>query len=292
MDHEKHGSSYGRFFAMIATSTVVMFGLMYLNSYSVEHVYFSQTRMWMALYMGAVMAIIMLAFMLGMYRNTALNAAILAGAAVVFALSLWLVRSQSTVDDVAWMKAMIPHHSIAILTSSRADITDPRVKKLADDIVLAQNKEISEMRWLVADIAANGKQTTFPLGEADGPAQIATLADALASPVIAAVDLAPLTADDVALSVPAGAVCTFKRGVDADPVLAVAAGGAAATKVSGQLVQMTGAAPTADGVVTTTDGLRITVTPNAAAGEATLLFELSTTPSLTVGYDGYWNCAA
>ena len=293
MDHEKNGSNYGRFIAMIATSTIAMFGLMYLNSYALEHVYFSQTRMWMALYMGAVMAIIMLAFMLGMYRNKAVNAAIFGGAAVAFALFLWLVRSQSTVEDVAWMKAMIPHHSIAILTSSRADISDPRVKKLAEEIVQAQNKEIAEMRWLVADIAANGEQTDFPVGKAAGPAQIATLADALASPVIAAVDLAPMTADDIALAVPAGAACTFKRGVDSDPVLAVVADGAAATKLSGQLVQMTSdGAPDAAGVVATTDGLRITVTPNSAAGEATLLFELSTTPSLTVGYDGYWNCAA
>ncbi len=287
------GSGYGRFFAMIATSTVVMFGLMYLNTYALEHVYFSQTRMWMALYMGAIMAIIMLAFMLGMYRNKTLNTAIFAGAGLAFALALSLVRSQSTVDDVAWMKAMIPHHSIAILTSSRADITDPRVEKLANEIVQAQNREISEMRWLVSEIEANGKKAAFDLGETGDPAQIATLGDALASPVIPAVDIAPMTADDIALAVPAGAVCTFKRGVDADPVLAVAADGSAATKVSGQLVQMTSeAAPTTDGVIATTDGLRITVTPNAAAGEAALLFALSTTPSLTVGYDGYWNCAA
>ncbi|SHF87850.1 protein of unknown function [Loktanella atrilutea] len=239
------------------------------------------------------MAIIMLAFMLGMYRNTVLNAAIFGGAAVAFALCLWLVRSQSTVDDVAWMKAMIPHHSIAIMTSSRAHITDPRVRKLADEIVLAQNREISEMRWMVADIEANGKQTAFPLGEAEGAAQIATLADSLATPVIAAVDLAPLTAEDVALAVPAGETCAFRRGTDTDPVLVVAADGSAATKVSGQLIQLNSeAAPTAAGAVSSTDGLRITVTPTAAAGEATLLFDLATTPSLTVGYDGYWTCAA
>ncbi len=293
MDHDRQCSSYGRFFAMIATSTVVMFGLMYLNSYALEHVYFSQTRMWMSLYMGAAMTILMLAFMLGMYRNRTLNAAIFGGAALAFALFLWLVRSQSTVDDVAWMKAMIPHHSIAILTSSRAKITDPRVRKLADEIVLAQNREISEMRWMVADIEANGKQSDFPSGEAEGRAQIATLTDALASPVIAAVDLAPLTDDEVVLGVPAGEFCAFRRGIDADPVLVVAANGSAATKVSGELVQLTStSAPTGHGVVSTTEGLRITVTPTAAAGEATLLFELSTTPSLTVGYDGYWTCAA
>jgi uncharacterized protein (DUF305 family) len=149
--------NYGRFFAMIATSTVVMLGLMYLNTYALDHIFFSQTRMWMALYMGAVMAIIMLAFMLGMYTNKKVNLAIFAGAAVIFALSLWLVRSQETVDDVAWMRAMIPHHSIAILTSERADISDPRVRALADAIIEAQRSEIAEMKRYITDIAANGE---------------------------------------------------------------------------------------------------------------------------------------
>lgn len=149
--------TYGRFFAMIATSTVVMFGLMYLNTYALDHIFFSQTRMWMAMYMGAAMAVIMLAFMLGMYANRRVNFAIFAGAAVTFALSLWLVRSQETVDDLAWMRAMIPHHSIAILTSERADISDPRVRALADAIIEAQRSEIAEMKRYIIDIEANGE---------------------------------------------------------------------------------------------------------------------------------------
>ena len=92
---------YPKFAAMIATSTVVMFGLMYLNTYALDHVFFSETRAYMALVMGAIMAIIMLAFMLGMYRNAKANLGIFAGSAVVFALALWLVRSQSTVEDVS-----------------------------------------------------------------------------------------------------------------------------------------------------------------------------------------------
>lgn len=144
--------SYARFAAMIATSTVVMFGLMYLNTYTADHVWFSQTRAWMALLMGAVMAVVMLGFMWRMYERRAVNLAILGGAAVVFAVSLWLVRSQSTVDDVSYMKAMIPHHSIAIMTSRRAHIRDPRVRRLADGIIEAQVREIGEMEGLIADL--------------------------------------------------------------------------------------------------------------------------------------------
>lgn len=148
--------NYARFLSMIATSTVAMYGLMYLNTYAMDHVFFSQTRLWMALYMGAAMAVIMLGFMWAMYASRWANIAILGGAAVVFAASLWLLRSQETVGDVAWMKAMIPHHSIAILTSERADISDPRARELADAIIEAQRGEIEEMKRYIADIEANG----------------------------------------------------------------------------------------------------------------------------------------
>lgn len=141
--------SYRRFGAMIGTSTVVMFGLMYLNTYALEHVFFSEMRTYMALLMGATMAIIMLAFMLSMYKNTTANIAIFGGAAILLLICLWLIRSQATVGQVSYMKAMIPHHSIAILTSRRAQITDPEVRQLADDIIQAQEREIAEMRYLI-----------------------------------------------------------------------------------------------------------------------------------------------
>jgi uncharacterized protein (DUF305 family) len=145
-------NNYLRFAAMITTSTVVMFGLMYLNTYQLDHVFFSETRAYMALVMGASMAIIMLAFMLGMYKNNRLNLGIVAGSLALFALSLWLVRSQETIEDVSWMRAMIPHHSIAILTSERAHISDPRVRKLADEIIESQRREIAEMESLIGEL--------------------------------------------------------------------------------------------------------------------------------------------
>ena len=144
--------SYIRFAAMIATSVVAMYILMYLNTYSFDHIYWSQTRGWMALYMGAVMALIMLGYMLALYRNRAANIAILILGVGVFSASLYLLRSQNTVDDVSWMRAMIPHHSIAILTSERAKITDPRVRTLADEIIVTQRREIEEMQTLIYDL--------------------------------------------------------------------------------------------------------------------------------------------
>jgi hypothetical protein len=179
--------SYGRFAAMIATSTLVMFALMYLNTYVLDHVLFSQTRMWMALLMGATMALIMLGFMWGMYRNRAANIAIVAGSVAVFALSLWLVRSQETVGEVAYMKAMIPHHSIAIMTSERAHIKDPEVRKLADGIIDAQVREIAEMKRMIArlegqpspadapDLPSRDRNVPPPPPQTDGSTGVNTL---------------------------------------------------------------------------------------------------------------------
>jgi hypothetical protein len=147
---------YVKFTAMIITSTILMFIMMYLNTYAMSHIWFSETRTYMALYMGAGMAIVMLIFMWGMYKNKVVNVAIVLGAAMLFAASVYLVRSQASVEDGSWMKAMIPHHSIAILTSKRANIEDVRVRELANSIIAAQQKEIKEMEWLIADIKENG----------------------------------------------------------------------------------------------------------------------------------------
>jgi FlaA1/EpsC-like NDP-sugar epimerase len=151
-DGVMENSKYTTFAKMIAAGTIIMFVLMYLNTYSLDHIFFSETRAYMALIMGATMAVVMLTFMWKMYPNKGVNIGIVTTSIIVFFVSLWLVRSQATVDDIAYMRAMIPHHSIAILTSERANITDPRVRKLADGIIAAQRKEIGEMKSYIQDL--------------------------------------------------------------------------------------------------------------------------------------------
>ncbi|HSP13029.1 MAG TPA: DUF305 domain-containing protein [Salegentibacter sp.] len=144
------GSNYGRFFLMLGLSFIAMYITMYLNTYEIDHVYFSLTRFYMTCLGIAAMAVIMLSLMLKMYRNKKKNIAIYIGSLVLFISAFGLVRAQSPIiGDVLWMKAMIPHHSIAILTSERADIQDPEVKKLAEEIIEAQKKEIAEMKALI-----------------------------------------------------------------------------------------------------------------------------------------------
>ena len=149
--------NYGRFFMMIGVSMVLMYLTTYLNSFDIfGHAWFSETRLFMTLIMGSVMTIVMLLFMIKMYRNKIANILIILGSLVLFGTALFLVRSQITVTGVDYMEAMIPHHSIAILTSERSQIEDPRVRALADEIIAAQVREIKEMEWLIEDIKTNG----------------------------------------------------------------------------------------------------------------------------------------
>jgi Domain of unknown function (DUF305) len=152
--------AYLRFGAMIATAMAAMFTLTYVNTYELDHVRWSETRFYMTFVMGAAMAVIMLGFMRGMYTSRGVNVAIVVGSAVVFVLAIWLVRSQATIDDRSYMRAMIPHHSIAILTSERSNIGDVRVRELAEEIITSQRREIAEMDWLIDDIGENGVART------------------------------------------------------------------------------------------------------------------------------------
>ncbi len=146
----KSKNHYTRFVVMLTCSFVAMYITMYLNTYEWDHVYFSLTRFYMSCLGIATMAIIMFVAMRGMYKNKKKNFAIIFVSISLFIGALSLVRDQNaTVGDVLWMKAMIPHHSIAILTSERADIKDPEVKKLAEDIIKAQRREIAEMKALI-----------------------------------------------------------------------------------------------------------------------------------------------
>ncbi|SCY18651.1 protein of unknown function [Nonlabens sp. Hel1_33_55] len=142
--------NYTKFVGMLVASFIAMYITMYLNTYEIDHVYFSLTRFYMSCLGIATMAIIMFVAMRGMYQDKKKNFAIIFVSISLFIGALSLVRDQqSTVGDVLWMKAMIPHHSIAILTSERADIKDPEVKKLAEDIIKAQREEIAEMKRMI-----------------------------------------------------------------------------------------------------------------------------------------------
>jgi uncharacterized membrane protein len=150
MENVKQNKNYQNFLLMLALSFIAMYITMYLNTYQIDHVYFSLTRFYMTCMGISAMAVIMWFVMRKMYQNKNKNITILAGSFILFTAAFGLVRLQSPIiGDVLWMKAMIPHHSIAILTSERANIKDPEVKHLADDIIKAQKNEIEEMKTMI-----------------------------------------------------------------------------------------------------------------------------------------------
>ena len=151
---------YLRFGAMIATSIVVMYLTTYLNVFDVSHIHFSEERLYMALTMGGAMGVVMMAWMWGMYANRRWNVGVVAASVLLVVVATFLSQSQILVEDGNYMRGMIPHHSIALLTSERSNIQDVRVRQLADEIIEAQRREIAEMEWLLADIARNGEATS------------------------------------------------------------------------------------------------------------------------------------
>ena len=173
---------YLRYAAMILTGMVVMYAVMFVGTYRWDHIRFSESRVFMALTMGGAMALVMIGWMLNMYKNTKANIAVVTAGVLLLAGGVFLDRSQTTVQDTAYMNSMIPHHSLAITRSERAELADIRVCELAVEISEAQRREIDEMEWLIQDIDANGLVTTpeeaqarpIPTFEASADRQCAT----------------------------------------------------------------------------------------------------------------------
>ncbi len=141
--------SYKKFTLMLSVSFIVMYLIMFLNIVDINHFYISATRIYMALLMASSMGVIMMLMMGNMYPDKKTNTGIIIGSILIFGLILAALRTQTPIGDVQYMKAMIPHHSSAIMTSQNADIKDPEVRKLADGIIAAQKKEIAEMKALL-----------------------------------------------------------------------------------------------------------------------------------------------
>lgn len=167
MDHREQNttmqSSWGRFAGMILVSTVAMFFLMYQLVYTFDHATFSMNRLVASLVMACVMCIVMLSFMWSMYKGDGIKVTILVAATLVGGVLLYFNRAQTLIGDTAFMRAMIPHHSIAVNNATNATIRDPRVRKLADQIIQAQIVEIAEMKLLIHDIEQNGTRGTLAL---------------------------------------------------------------------------------------------------------------------------------
>ena len=140
---------YEKLMISLLMSFVIMYIVMFLNVSEGNHIYLSLSRTYMALLMVSPMAIVMLLVMGKMYPDKKRNTIIIITSLIIFIVSLAALRTQTPVGDVQYMKAMIPHHSSAIMTSENARLQDPEVKKLAEEIIKAQEEEISKMESII-----------------------------------------------------------------------------------------------------------------------------------------------
>ncbi|MDA3836903.1 MAG: DUF305 domain-containing protein [Nanoarchaeota archaeon] len=139
--------NYSRLYFSLFISFIIMYSAMFLNVFAWSHIYLSLTRVYMALLMVMPMSILMILIMKKMYLDKKKNSIIIFIGVFIFILAFILLRSQIPINDESYMKAMIPHHSSAILTSTYANIRDPEVRVLADKIIETQEKEIAQMKY-------------------------------------------------------------------------------------------------------------------------------------------------
>lgn len=146
---------YSRFILMLGASFIVMYIVMYFNVASFDHAYLNLNRFYMTVLMVAPMSLIMFGFMSKMYKNTAKNTAIVIVSVLAFIGAFVLERNQTLIEDKGFMHSMIPHHSSAILVSEEANLTDPEVQKLAEEIIKTQKEEIALMKKILERMENN-----------------------------------------------------------------------------------------------------------------------------------------
>jgi len=134
---------------MFTLSLVVMFFTMYAMIWVWGHFYLNINKVYMALLMVGAMGLVNLVTMYGMYKSRNTKYWVLAISLVVVLGSFILIRNQTGVGNRQFLKAMIPHHSSAILMCEKADLTDQAINELCDDIVATQEREIKIMQELL-----------------------------------------------------------------------------------------------------------------------------------------------
>ena len=277
-----------RFASMVLTMTAMLFALMYIGAYSTEHLYFSETRFFTSLLMGAAITVILVAFAGSPFRSRTATLGLLLATGVVGLGALWLVRSQYTVSGPSYLRAMIPHQSVAILTSERAGIRDARVRRLADGIIAAQGREIAEMAFLIAHVSEG---EVLDSAYRDPPAQVGTLQDALSSVRLASLDLESLTVAEARRAGVVAARCVFRQSRTGDPVLWIGEDGAAAARLNGTILALAPSGGMSFGAQGITMSLDILPVDHADwRGNAELVFRLRA--GHMVGYRGHSDCEA
>jgi len=149
-ENNKNHKPYKSLVKTISVHFVIMYGLSYLLINSLSHAYLFSTRpLYMALAMVSPMVFLMVYFMSDMMKDKKLNMQLYVGSALLFVMAILGARTQFGVGNELFLKSMIPHHSGAITTCQEANITDPEIKELCNEIIEAQKKEIDQMKQIL-----------------------------------------------------------------------------------------------------------------------------------------------
>ena len=151
-DHGMHQMHYRKLIIMAVLSFIAMYILMYSMVHTFNDVFLNVNQFYMAGLMAMPMVIIEIVLMSSMYKNKKLNAVIIGISVLLLFLFFFLIRQQTGVSDKQFLKSMIPHHSGAILMCEQADLNDPELKTLCEEIKLSQQKEIDQMKTKLADL--------------------------------------------------------------------------------------------------------------------------------------------
>ncbi|OSZ77128.1 DUF305 domain-containing protein [Chitinophagaceae bacterium IBVUCB2] len=159
MEHQKqpHQQASGnKHYKKLLLMTVLSFIAMYLLMYSMVDIFSNVTpnvnQFYMAGLMTMPMVIIELALMGGMYVKKKLNTVIFAASLIALVGFFLCIRYQVAVGDKQFLKGMIPHHAAALLMAKKANIKDPEIKKLTEQIILSQQAEIEQMKAKIKEI--------------------------------------------------------------------------------------------------------------------------------------------
>lgn len=138
-------NSYKKLAIAISINTVIMFFLTFVLIDSIEHFQVNINRIYMALIMAFPMVIVMMLVMRSMFMDKKLNTILYVTSGAVIILLFFLMRTQTPVGDVQFLRSMIPHHSSAILMCEQSTINDPEIIELCGEIIQSQEEEIAQM---------------------------------------------------------------------------------------------------------------------------------------------------
>jgi uncharacterized protein (DUF305 family) len=132
-----------------AVSGLIMYLVMFVMIDTLGDFYNNLNMLYMTLMMVAPMVVLMIAAMRHMFPSIRANAAINIASVLVFCGSFALIRTQTTIDDRAFLRSMIPHHSGAILMCREAALSDPELVGLCGQIIKSQRDEITQMQAML-----------------------------------------------------------------------------------------------------------------------------------------------